>query len=160
MRLLLLLTMLLSCTVVNAAKSSGGDSLKQALKTAESGTKFQAERLKVISENMANEHTTGSTPGADPYRRKTIHATNVYDKATKAKIVKVKKYDVDRKAPMEVRYDPNHPAADINGYVKMPNVNKEIERADALEAQRSYEANLSAIETIKSMQSKTLEILK
>ncbi len=160
MRLSVLLLSMMFIITVDASTNKKGDSLKQAIKTAESGTKLQAERLKIISENLANEHTTSTAPGSDPYRRKTIHAKNVYDKKSKAQLVKVKKYAEDHKTPFEVKYDPNHPAADVNGYVKTPNVNKEIERADALEAQRSYEANLSAIETIKSMQSKTLEILR
>lgn len=160
MRFALLIFILWSSSAYSTPSKGKGDSLKRAVQTAESGMKFQSERLKIISENLANEHTTGTAPGSDPYRRKTVHAKNTYNKKSKAALVKVKKYSLDRKTPLEVKYDPNHPAADVNGYVKTPNVNKEIERADALEAQRSYEANLTTIETIKSMQSKTLEILR
>lgn len=137
-----------------------GDALKKAIKVAEHGSKFQAQRLKVIAENLANEHTTSTTPGGDPYRRKRIHAKNNYDKKHATRLIKVKKYSEDTKTPFDLRYDPNHPAADLNGYVKYPNVSKEIERADSLEAERSYSANLSVIETVKSMQTKTLEILR
>ena len=58
------------------------------------------------------------------------------------------------------KYDPNHPAADAQGYVSMPNVNPLIEMMDMKEAQRSYEANLSVVQTSREMNSKILDILK
>jgi flagellar basal-body rod protein FlgC len=135
------------------------DSLQKSIEIAIHGSNFQAERLKVATENMANESSTSFQPGGDPYRRKIIFAKNNYDRKLKTNVLKVRRVDVDR-APFIMHYDPNHPAADLQGYVKLPNIHKEIERADASEAQRSYEANLSIIEMSKAMMQKTLEVIK
>lgn len=135
------------------------DDLQKAIEVASSGTKLQAERLKVAAENMANEHSTSMQPGGVPYRRKIVFAKNNYNKKLKTNIVKIRKVDVD-KSPFILKYEPNHPAADLNGYVKYPNIHKEIEKADAGEAQRSYEANLSIMEMSKSMIQKTIEAIR
>ena len=84
---------------------------------------------------------------------------NKYDKQKKTNLLRVKKFDVD-KSPFLLKYEPSHPAADVNGYVKIPNVSKEIERSDASEAQRAYEANLGIIETSRTMMQKTLDVIK
>ena len=73
--------------------------------------------------------------------------------------VKVKKIDVD-KSDFERRYDPTHPSADSDGYVLMPNVNTLVESMDMREAQRSYEANLTVVESTRTMLSRTIEILR
>jgi flagellar basal-body rod protein FlgC len=135
-----------------------GDSLKQAVEIAAHGSKFQAERLKIAAENIANEDSTGATPGADPYRRKIIFAENKYDKRLKTRVIRTKKVDVDN-SEFIVKYDPYHPAANADGLVKYPNVTREIERADASEAQRGYEANLSVIEVSNSLMQKTVEAM-
>ena len=135
------------------------DNLQKAVEIAIHGGNFQAERLKIATENMANEHSTSFQPGGDPYRRKVVFAKNSYNKRLKTNVLRVRKFDTD-KAPFIMKYDPNHPAADLNGYVKLPNIHKEIERADASEAQRSYEANLSIIEMSKAMMQKTIEVIK
>lgn len=135
------------------------DDLQKAVEIAAHGSRFQAERLKIASENLANEYSTSTVPGGDPYRRKIIFAKNKYDKRLKSNLILASKVDVDKGAFI-IKYDPNHPAADLAGYVKYPNIMKVIERADAVEAQRSYEANLSIIEMSKSMMQKTLEVIK
>jgi flagellar basal-body rod protein FlgC len=135
------------------------DNLQKAVEIAIHGGNFQAERLKIATENMANEHSTSFQPGGDPYRRKVVFARNDYNKRLKTNVLRVRKFDTD-KSPFIMKYDPNHPAADLNGYVKLPNIHKEIERADASEAQRSYEANLSIIEMSKAMMQKTIEVIK
>ncbi len=135
------------------------DSLQKTVEIAVHGTKFQANRLTIAAENAANESTTSMEPGGDPYRRKIIYAKNQYNKKLKTNVVQVSKYDVD-KSPFELKYDPQHPAADLHGYVKLPNVRREIERADASEAQRTYEANLGVIEVARSMQQKTIDAIK
>ncbi|NRB10735.1 MAG: flagellar basal body rod protein FlgC [Rickettsiaceae bacterium] len=136
-----------------------GDSLKQAVEISAHGNIFQAERFKVAAENLANKDSTSSTPGGIPYRRKVIFATNAYNKDIKANLLYVKKVDVD-KSEFILRYDPNHPAANADGYVKYPNIIAEIERADAQEAQRSIEANLGVIEISNSLIQKTIEAIK
>lgn len=135
------------------------DDLLKSIEIASSGNKFQAERLKIATENLANEHSVGASPGELPYRRKVIFGKNNYDRKIKAHLLKVKKYSTD-KSPFKFRYDPNHPSADMQGYVKLPNVDRNIERADASEAQRSYEAGVSVIEVSKSMIQRTLELIK
>ncbi len=136
-----------------------GDSLKQAIEISAHGNAFQSERLKVAAENLANKDSTSSTPGGDPYRRKVIFASNVYNKNIKTNLLHVKKVAVD-KSEFILRYDTNHPAANAKGYVKYPNIIPEIERADAMEAQRAIEANLGVIEISNSLIQKTIEAIK
>jgi flagellar basal-body rod protein FlgC len=133
--------------------------LKNAMKIAASGMRAEGERLKVISENLANTDSLGRTPGADPYRRKVITFKAELDKATGADIVKAQKPTADR-TDFELKYDPGHPAANADGYVKMPNVNAVIEMADMREAQRTYEANLNVIDSAKQMISRTIDLLR
>jgi flagellar basal-body rod protein FlgC len=135
------------------------DNLKKAVEVAAHGSHFQSERLKVAAENMANEDSTSSIPGGDPYRRKIIFANNKYDKRLRTSVVTTKKVDFD-KSDFILKYDPRHPAANEEGYVKYPNIQKEIERADASEAQRSYEANLSIMDISNSLMQKTIEAMK
>lgn len=126
---------------------------------AVSGMKVQSERLRIISENLANAESVGIRPGEDPYRRQVVTFQNYVDKETGAEMVKVNKIVKDE-SPFEKKYAPNHPAADAQGYVSMPNVNPLIEMMDMKEAQRSYEANLSMVQTARDMNSKVLDILK
>ncbi len=126
---------------------------------AVSGMKAQAQRLKVISENMANAESVSAEPGKDPYRRQVVTFQQYVDRETEADMVKVGKIVKD-KSEFIKKYDPNHPAADAQGYVSMPNVNPLIEMMDMKEAQRSYEANLSVVQTSREMNSKILDILK
>ena len=155
-----LLHVFISYIILSANAAQGlEDPLQKTIEIAIHGSNFQAERLKIAAENMANEFSTSSQAGGNPYRRKIVFAKNNFDKKLKTNIIKVRKFDVD-KSPFTLKYDPNHPAADLNGYVKMPNIRKEIERADASEAQRSFEANLSIIEMSRSMTQKTLEVMK
>jgi flagellar basal-body rod protein FlgC len=135
------------------------DDLNKSALIAVSGMKAQAERMRVVSENLANADSLPTTPDATPYRRKTISFRNVLDKTAGADMVKVKKIDVDR-SELQKRFDPKHPAADSSGYVLAPNVNPLIELMDMREAQRSYEANLNVVSVSKSMLSKTVDMLK
>jgi flagellar basal-body rod protein FlgC len=115
--------------------------------------------LKVSAQNIANVDSTGSAPGAEPYRRKTITFENVLDRELGVETVRVQNIGEDQ-SPFKMMYDPSHVAADQNGYVLMPNVSTQIETVDAKEAQRSYEANVSAIEVSKTMLRQTLDMLR
>ncbi|MFR1674474.1 MAG: flagellar basal body rod protein FlgC [Alphaproteobacteria bacterium] len=126
---------------------------------AVSGMKAQSERLRIISENMANADSIGIRPGEDPYRRQVVTFKDYIDKETGAKMVKVDKVVPDE-SQFPLKYDPNHPAANAEGYVVMPNVNPLIEMMDLKEAQRSYDANLSMMQTARDMNSKVLDLLK
>ena len=126
---------------------------------AVSGMKAQAERLRIISENMANAESVGVRPGEDPYRRQVVTFKNYVDEETGAQLVKVDKVIADR-SPFQMKYMPNHPAANAEGYVALPNVNPLVEMMDMKEAQRSYDANMSMMQTARDMNSKILDILK
>ena len=130
-----------------------------SLKLSAAGMKAQGTRLRVISENLANADSLPTEPGKLPYRRKMITFKNAMDKNVGQSVVKVDKVRPD---PSEFtrRFDPNHPAADAQGYVQAPNVNGLIEMMDMREAQRSYEANLSAIRTSRTMMQGTIDILR
>ncbi|WP_042694115.1 flagellar basal body rod protein FlgC [Azospirillum sp. B506] len=133
--------------------------LYKSMAVSASGMKAQGTRLKVISENLANANTTAETPGDLPYRRKTVIFKNELDRAMDVDKVRVAKVDVD-KSDFQRRYDPSHPSADADGYVLLPNVNSVVEAMDMREAQRSYEANLSAIDTARQMLTRTIDILR
>jgi flagellar basal-body rod protein FlgC len=133
--------------------------LMESLMISAAGMRVQGERLRVISENIANVDSVSEIPGGDPYRRKTITFKNALDREMGVNLVKVKKVGLD---PSEFtrRYDPSNPAADQSGYVKLPNVNTLIEMNDMREAQRSYEANLKVIEVSRGMLQRTIDLLR
>ncbi|AAK22938.1 flagellar basal body rod protein FlgC [Caulobacter vibrioides] len=124
---------------------------------ASSALRAQQGRMRVIAENIANAHSTARTAGGDPYRRQVpvFKPTTVQG----GEGVQMLRVDPDQSA-FKTEYDPGNPAADAKGYVKLPNVNTMVESLDMKEAQRAYEANLNVIETARSMQSRTLDILK
>jgi flagellar basal-body rod protein FlgC len=133
--------------------------INKALAISARGMDAQSTRLRVIAENLANADTTGSTPGADAYRRKTITFANTMDRALGEDTVRVKSIDKDQ-SDLPLKYDPSHPAANTNGYVKMPNVNSFTELMDMREAQRSYSANLNVMQVTRGMLTRTIEMLK
>jgi flagellar basal-body rod protein FlgC len=135
------------------------DNLFLSMKSASYGLKAQSERLKVITENVANADSTSAVAGGDPYRRKVISFMSVYDKASGSTNVAVDRIEGDR-SDFRLVYEPSHPAADARGYVKKPNVNSLIEMADMREAGRSYDANLRMIENSRDMLMKTIEMLR
>lgn len=135
------------------------DPLSAASKIAGSGLEAQATRLRIVSENIANARSTGDTPGADPYRRKTITFGAELDRATDVELVGIKKLGTDASDFVE-EYDPNHPAANERGMVKVPNVNLLIEMADMREANRTYDANLQTIKQTRELIASTIELLK
>ena len=124
------------------------DDLTLSKTIAASGMKAQAQRLRVISENLANADSLSKTPGGQPYRRKTVTFRNELDRATGAELVKVGRVSRDR-GQLERKYDPGHEAAGADGYVLLPNVNPLVETMDMKEAQRTYEANLNVISNTK-----------
>ena len=135
------------------------DNLFKTMRISAAGMKAQGTRLRVISENVANADSLPQTPTDDPYRRKTVTFKNELDRSIGLETVRVDKIRPDR-AEFEKRYDPNHPAADEDGYVRVPNVNQLIEMMDMREAQRSYEANMSVIESSKTMLQRTIDVLR
>jgi len=135
------------------------DDLLKSSRIAVSGMKAQSERLRVISENMANVDSLAQSPDGTPYRRKVVTFKSELNKVDNYNQVKVSKVGND-KSDFQRRYDPTHPAADKDGYVLTPNVNPLIEMMDMREAERSYEANLSVITSSRQMLNKTIELLR
>ena len=133
--------------------------LDRALRVSAAGMAAQSTRLRVVAENMANRDSTGSAPGAEPYRRKTVSFANRLDRASGVETTHVSRVGRDPTAFPE-RYEPAHPAADARGYVRTPNVDSLIEMMDAREAQRSYGANLSVLEATRGMLTRTIEALR
>ncbi len=133
--------------------------ISKAIAISAAGMDAQTSRLRVIAENLANQDSTGSTPGAEPYRRKTISFEDKLNKELGTNTVRVRSVGTD-KADLPLKYDPSHPAADANGYVRMPNVNSFVEVMDMREAQRNYSANLNVMEATRTMLTRTIELLK
>jgi flagellar basal-body rod protein FlgC len=131
----------------------------KAIQVAVSGLKAQSGRMRVISENIANADSAPANANADPYRRKVPTFQRKFDKELNAEMVQMGKIARDQGA-FKTRLEPGHPAADRNGYVRMPNVNSTIESMDLREAQRSYEANLNVVTATRRMIQRTLEILR
>src|SRR6218665_2563777 len=112
--------------------SDGSDFLR-SMNIATSGLRAQAGRMRVISENIANADSTAKSAGTDPYRRKIVTFRSEMDRALDANVVGLGKIRTDP-TDFRTKYEPGHPAADANGYVKYPNVNSLMEMTDLREA--------------------------
>lgn len=144
---------------------------------ATSGMAAQRTRINVVSANIANAQTTHSKDGG-PYKKQNVVFEEVllHSQDKKAnfqdtnEINEVKNHRkhigvgikeiVESKLDNILRFEPNHPDANKDGYVAYPNINPVIEMTDLIEAMRSYEANLSAFQTQKNMDNKTIELLR
>ncbi len=133
--------------------------LEQSVGVSASGLRAQSLRMRIIAENLANSDSVASTAGGTPYRRRVPSFRAEMDRASGATQVSVTAVKGDRSDFPRV-YQPGNPAADANGYVLMPNVNALTEAADMKAAQRSYEANLNAIEAARSLTLRTIDLLK
>jgi flagellar basal-body rod protein FlgC len=140
-----------------------------ALRTSSSGLSAQRMRMNLISANLANVNTT-RTPEGGPYRRKEV-IFEARPKSTSfrevlqsrqgrlpAEVSAIKVFDDPR--PPVLKFDPGHPDADEQGYVRLPNVNMMEEMVNMISATRSYEANVAAVKASKDMALKALEIGK
>ena len=139
----------------------------KSMQISSSGLAANRKRMEAISSNIANAQTTRTAEGG-PYRRKEVvfgsePARDSFSEilegelGEQAQTVHATEVISTNDAPI-LKYDPHHPDANEQGYVAMPNVNVMKETADMISAQRSYEANITAINTAKSMASKALEI--
>ena len=133
-----------------------------------SGTALKAERTRanIASMNLANANTTRTVEGG-PYRAKSVvfgakrlegsfqeTYNSVADKLRKVEVVEV----VNDKTPFKEVYDPSHPDADANGIVRMPNVNVVEQMVDLMSARRDFEANVAALDSIKTMALRAMDI--
>ncbi len=135
------------------------DDIIKTMRISGAGMRVQGQRLRVISQNIANASSLPQDANGQPYRRKVITFKNELDKAIGVETVRVDKVVPDR-SDFGKRYEPSHPAADADGYVLTPNVNTLIEMTDMREAQRTYEANLNVIKVSKEMLSQTIDLLR
>ena len=133
--------------------------LDKAMTISARGMDVETTRLRIIAENLANQDSTGSTPGADAYRRKTISFENSMDQTLGVSTVKVKNIGTDA-SEQPLHFDPSNPAANKDGYVKQPNVNSFVEVMDMKEAESSYSANLSVMQATRDMLSRAIQLLK
>ncbi|MHA1151787.1 MAG: flagellar basal body rod protein FlgC [Alphaproteobacteria bacterium] len=133
--------------------------LTNSMHISAAGLKAQGERLRVISENIANAGSTALTPDQDPYRRKLVTFGNELNRELDTNLVEVQKIARDP-SEFNLRYQPGHPAADSNGYVKTANVNTLVEMTDMREAERSYDANLKVLQAARGMLQRTIELLR
>jgi flagellar basal-body rod protein FlgC len=133
--------------------------LDRALTVSAAGMTAQSTRLRVVAENLANQDSTGTTPGADPYRRKTVTFERHLDRASNVETVRPGRVGTAA-GEFPEHYEPSHPAADERGYVRTPNVDSLIEVMDMREAQRSYSANLAVMETTRSMLQRAIDALR
>lgn len=139
------------------------------LKIASTGLSVQRTRMNVTASNLANVETTRTDgPEGGPYRRRTavvsavplsetfdeVFGDALHDKTHAAQVTFVSKDE----SPGRLQYDPDHPDANPEGYVEMPNVNPINEMVNMLTSQRSYDANVTAVRAIKGMAQSALEI--
>jgi flagellar basal-body rod protein FlgC len=141
----------------------------RSMEISGSGMSAQRFRMDVIAQNIANQDTTRTADGT-PYRRRMVtfeEKNNPYLfsnwlQATQFRNVghgvRATRVDEDHKVDFKVTYDPAHPDADAEGYVRYPNVDREQELVDMLSSLRSYEANITALNNFKNMAMKALEI--
>jgi len=122
-------------------------------------------RLDVISQNIANAHTTHDVDGK-PYQRRVVvfetalqNAMNGDNAGGSLPALQVAKIERDQRPPMMV-LDPGNPEADARGMVAMPNINIHEEMADLISASRTFEANLAVVKNARSMALQTLAIGK
>jgi len=135
------------------------DKASETLQIAAAGLRAQASRMRVIAENVANAESTGRTAEDDPYRRQIPVFDAVMDRELGARVVRMDDVRPDQSEFRSV-YEPGHPAADAEGYVKYPNISSLIELMDMRDAQRSYEANLTMVEGTRRMLERTLDLLR
>lgn len=141
--------------------------LLKSMRISSSGLKANLKRTEAINSNIANAQTTRTAEGG-PYRRKEVVFGSEPARDTFAEVLEG---EIDAQAqtvhateviatndPPIMKFDPNHPDANEKGYVAMPNINVMKEMADLITAQRAYEANMTTLNTTKSMAMKALEI--
>ena len=155
-----------------------------SMRISAAGLSVQRQRLNAISSNIANAETT-NTPEGGPYKKQFLSVrgdgSNNFDNVLEKTRLRVTKTNVghrefdppiddeskikmpiatikeDQSEP-RLEYDPSHPDADENGYVKKPNINLVTEMVDMISASRSYEANVVALNSAKGMFKDALDI--
>lgn len=128
-----------------------------SLYIAAAGLRAQSGRMRIIAENLANADSVSAN--GQPYRRRIATISSDFDQELNATVVRLGD-PVPDQADFRLQYDPGNPAADKQGYVRLPNVNALVEMMDMRDAQRSYEANLQVMEGARNMLSRTIDLLR
>jgi flagellar basal-body rod protein FlgC len=124
-----------------------------------SGLQAQRIRMDTVASNILNVNTTHNERGeAIPYRRRFVVFTPGRSKDPAQAGVRVSDIRLD-KSPFRMQYEPGHPDADSEGYVRYPNIDLSMEYVNALDASRAYEANVTMMETTKAMINASLRLL-
>lgn len=141
------------------------DHIFSGMRISASGLSAERARMEVVANNIANAHTTRAENG-EPYRRQQVGFQTAMDRlqggdgiADAMQGVKVMGVQKDM-SPLPVIYDPGHPDADGEGYVKMPNVHVAREMVDMVTASRAYEANLKSLQTFRELAEQALTLLR
>lgn len=140
----------------------------RSLDISASAMTLQRLRMDVISQNIANAETTRTEEGT-PYRRRLVMIQEQRESKPFSQHLKDARIQFDGCGVKAIRvvedpseyklvYDPMHPDADEDGYVRLPNVDRLREMVDMMSATRSYEANVTAFNASKSIAMKALEI--
>ena len=144
--------------------------LFQNFDIAATGMTAQRFRMDTIAENIANVNTTRTEDGSGPYRRKVVvfeekelnpsfsASLKSYMHSFKGNGVKVARVYEDHETDLIMEYDPSHPDADENGYVRYPNVNTVTEMTNLIDASRAYQANVTAFEGMKQIAQQGISI--
>ncbi len=136
-------------------------SMEAVFGIANSALGAQSDRIALIAENLANANSVETSEGGPYQRRIPIFSTESIDVGGGNGAVGVRLADVMRdQTPPRAVYDPSNPFADQSGMVKQPTVNPVLEMVDMMEASRSYQANLSMIETARTAMMRTIDLLK
>lgn len=142
-----------------------------AIDASASGLSAERLRMDVVAENLANAQTTKGADGK-PYQRKSVSLQATQSAGSSFDAILGNRMGSSTSNGVEVAgivadpspgkkvYDPGHPDADANGYITLPNVNPVTEMVDLITAQRGYEANVTAMQTAKTMFNRTLDLLR
>jgi flagellar basal-body rod protein FlgC len=133
-----------------------------ALETSTSGLIAQRARLDAITENIVNKDTITDAAGRNnPFQRKVVFFAPGNPRASSAagRAEGVHVASIQEEPGFDLRYEPSNPYADAQGNVKYPSINPVFEQLNAYEAERAYEANISAAEATKTMMAQALRLL-
>lgn len=139
-------------------------SLERAMVIGASGLTAQRTRMEVISSNLANARTTRTQEGGPYVRKEPVFLAESFqstlDSVTGGRLAYVKVLQIaEDSSPPLLRYEPGHPDADADGMVAYPNVDPVREMVDMLSATRSYEANVTLVQSVRDMMNSALQIL-
>ncbi|NWG54275.1 MAG: flagellar basal body rod protein FlgC [Hydrogenophilaceae bacterium] len=132
--------------------------IDSAMAAAASGMRAQTIRMRIAAENVANANSTGADPNQEPFRRRIplLQSTTLAGDVTGVRVLGA----VSDPTEFRREYNPSHPAADAQGYVRLPNVDTLVEMMDMRDATRAYEANLNMIEAARAMTTRALDLLR